>query len=129
MAALGFSAHSRRDYGAHTASFALGPHAHGLKAVYGVLTFDTDYPDLGYTEAQLLAVTTPYIQDYILAVIPLQPAVYSSGQAGFSLGWDGTAKKLQAFSSNGAAPAGLADAATGEDNLDGATASVLIIGR
>jgi hypothetical protein len=54
--------------------------------------------------------------------------VYSSGQAGFPIGWDGTAKKLQAFSSNGAAPAGLADAATGEDNLDGATCSVLIIG-
>lgn len=99
----------------------------GLKMVLGTLTFDTDYPDDGYTEAALKVLLNPDMNN-IVAIIPLGPAVVTGGETGFALGWDNTTNTLRAFGSNGAAPAALAEAATGENALDGATADVIIIG-
>lgn len=134
MAALAFTAASKGDHGAHKAAFAGGKSASfgfgPFKAVFGRLTFDTDYPDDGYTEAALVALAglSPYISN-IYAIIPISQAVYGSGETAYVLGWDMTTSTLRAFGSNGAADAGLAEAATGSNNLDGAVADVLIIGR
>jgi hypothetical protein len=125
MATLAFTAQSKGDHGGHKASYYIGP----LKAVVGAFTFDTSYPDLGYTKATLQALPglSPYLAT-IVAIIPLGAAAYSSGQLGFMVGWDGTNGRLQAYSGGAGTIAGLADAATGEDNLDGATVSCIVIG-
>lgn len=122
MAALAFTA--SKSIASHKANGA-------MKVVFGRLTFDTDYPDDGYTEAALLALAglSPYLQRNIFAIIPISQAVYGSGETAYVLGWDMTTSTLRLFGSNGAADAGLAEAATGSNNLDGATADVMIFGN
>lgn len=122
MATLAFAA-AGKTFPSHKANG-------GLRVVPGTLTFDTSYPDDGYTEAQLLALAglAKYLQSNIFAVVPLGPAISGSGETGNVIGWDFTTNTLKAYE-GGADGDPMDELPTGDDVLDGATVSVLIYGN
>jgi hypothetical protein len=104
-----------------------GGHLGGMKMVIGKLTFDTSYPDDGYTEAQLIALAGLAHFHSIVAIVPLGPAISGSGETANPIGWDNSTKTLRAFEC-GADGDPLDEVPTGEDLLDGATVDVIVIG-
>lgn len=119
MAALAFAV---------SKSFASNPKLRGLKHIFGTFTFDTDYPDDGYTAAALeaLAGLSPYLSK-IYAIQPLGPAISGSGETANTLGWDFSTRTLKAYE-GGADGDPMDELPTGDNILDGATAAVLIYG-
>lgn len=121
MAALAFT--KSKSIASHKANGA-------MKIVFGTLTFDTDYPDDGYTEAQLLALAglAPYLTSNIFAIVPLGVTYVSGAESGYVPSWNFGLNTLQLFGGAASAVA-LAEAVTGIDALDGATCSVMIFGN
>ena len=121
MASLAFTA--SKSVAAHKANGA-------MKTVFGTFTFDTDYPDDGYTEAALLALAglSPYLQHNIYAIIPISQVVSGSGETGNVAGWDPATSTLRIFE-GGADGDPMDEIPTGENLMDGATLFCMIYGN
>ena len=103
---------------------------HGAaKQVFGILTLDASYPDDGYTESQLLALDglSPYIRHEIYSLQPLGGALHPNGIDSYPAAWDSAGKRLR-FYDSGPANQPHEEVPAADADLDGVTASIVVIG-